>query len=69
MNVKAGDTVIIHGNLIFSFMGFRRVQGEVIQVRQDGSGVSFRCLETKAIETADFKDGNWSVKPAKLKAA
>jgi len=67
VNVKAGDTVIIQGNLIFSFMGLSKVQGEVIQVRQDG--VSFRCRETKAIETADFKDGNWSVKPAAKKAA
>ena len=67
MNVKAGDTVIIRGNLIFSFMGLSKVQGEVIQVRQDG--VSFRCQETKAIETADFRDGNWSVKPPKRKAA
>ena len=59
MKVEKGQKVEIKNNEILSIMGVPVATGEVIHVRDDG--FSFKCDQTKAIETADFNDGELTV--------
>lgn len=56
MSITKGQKVAITNNSIFECMGFRKVTGEVIHVRE--GGFSFKCNETGSIETCDLDDGD-----------
>jgi hypothetical protein len=60
-SLRRGDKVSIVGNSIFDMMGLRKVTGTIYLLRDDHSGCSFQCRETRAIETADFDDGEWEI--------
>jgi hypothetical protein len=56
-NLKKDDKILITKNSIFEIMGFKEVTGTVFIVYPDGHGFSFKCDQTKSIETCDFGDG------------
>jgi hypothetical protein len=60
--VNKGDQVRITNNSILNdAMGLSEATGTVFLVRVDGSGFSFQCQETGAIETCDLDDGQIEV--------
>lgn len=61
MQVTKGQKVKVSGNSIFEMMGHKEVTGTVFVVREDGSGFSIKCDQTRAIETVDNDDGEIKV--------
>jgi len=55
--MKKGQRIQVTGNSIFKMMGMETVTGTIALIREDQTGCSIQCDQTRCYETLDFDDG------------